>query len=143
MAQIPATVPGTGASTATRIGKDARLKGTLRFKSSLRFSGYLEGVVESSGYFYVDKGAVVKADVYAQDLVLAGEIHGNIHVTGGVDLLQGSRIYGNIKSSRLRIADGVVFEGKCEMIKSVEGVDVFSSSLKDLRRSIRLSEEEI
>jgi len=129
-------------NAATRIGRDARLKGVLHFKTSLRIAGQFEGTIESEGNLYIEKTAVLKANVFAKDLVLAGEIHGNVEASGGVDLLQGSKIYGNIKSSRLRMADGVTFEGKCEMIRNPENFDVFASTLKDLRRSIRLSEDE-
>ena len=59
-----------------------------------------------------------------------------------VEMLATSKIYGNVKSAKIRIADGVVFEGKCEMIRNVENFDVFSTVLKDLRRTIQLSDEE-
>jgi cytoskeletal protein CcmA (bactofilin family) len=33
-------------------------------------------------------------------------------------MLATGQVYGNIRTAKLNIADGVVFEGKCEMIKA-------------------------
>ena len=129
-------------SIATRIGKDAHLKGNLKFSSSLKICGGFEGNIDAGGFLYIEEGAIVKADIVAQDVIIAGEVHGNIEARSMVEMLPTSRIYGNVRTSKIRIADGVVFEGKCEMIRNVEGIDVFSTLLKDLRRSIRLAEEE-
>lgn len=127
---------------STRLGKDARLKGNLKFSASLRVCGSFEGAIEAGGFLLIEEGAVVKADVVAQEVIVAGEVHGNIEARSMVEMLPSGKIYGNVRTAKLRIADGVVFEGKCEMIRNVEGVDVFSSVLKDLRRSISLAEEE-
>ncbi len=127
---------------ATRIGKDAQLKGTLRFSSNLKISGRFEGTIDAKGFLFIEEGALIKAEVLAEEVVIAGEVHGNVEAKRGIELLPGSHVYGNLKAATLRIADGVIFEGKCEMIRNVEEIDVFSSVLKDLRRSIRLSDEE-
>jgi cytoskeletal protein CcmA (bactofilin family) len=34
-----------------------------------------------------------------------------------LEMLATARVYGNVRTSKLRIADGVVFEGTCEMIR--------------------------
>ena len=127
---------------ATRLGKDSRLKGNLRFNKSLKICGSFEGNIEASGFLYIEEGAVVKADVIAQDVVVAGEVHGNIEAKSLVEMLPTGKIYGNVRAAKLRIAEGVVFEGKCEMIRNVEGIDVFSTVLKDLRRAIQMADEE-
>jgi cytoskeletal protein CcmA (bactofilin family) len=127
---------------ATRLGKDSRLKGNLRFSKSLKICGSFEGNIDSTGFLYIEEGAVVKADVIAQDVVVAGEVHGNIEAKALVEMLPTGKIYGNVRAAKLRIAEGVVFEGKCEMIRNVEGIDVFSTVLKDLRRAIQMADEE-
>jgi cytoskeletal protein CcmA (bactofilin family) len=34
------------------------------------------------------------------------------------------KLYGNIRTAKLKIADGVVFEGNCEMIKEQKRADL-------------------
>jgi cytoskeletal protein CcmA (bactofilin family) len=49
-----------------------------------------------------------------------GAVHGNIEATDRLEIHENGKLYGNIRTAKLKIADGVVFEGKCEMIKAAE-----------------------
>jgi cytoskeletal protein CcmA (bactofilin family) len=50
-------------------------------------------------------------------------------------MLPSGKIYGNVRTAKLRIADGVVFEGKCEMLRNSEAIDVFSAPVEQLKES--------
>lgn len=128
---------GKGPRTATRIGTGTFLKGKLRFRDSLRVSGTFEGEIESEGLLYVDENAVVRADVRARSIVIAGTLRGNAHATERVEMLPAAKIYGNVRTARVRIGEGVVFEGKCEMIKNVNAVDIFAVPANQLRKSVK------
>lgn len=123
--------------TATRLGKNAALKGTLRFRDSVRISGRFEGEIISDGFLYVEDGAEVQADIRVGSTVIAGVVRGNIHATDSLEMLPTGKIYGNVKAAKLRIADGVVFEGKCEMIKNANSVDIFSAPPHQLKSSVQ------
>jgi len=129
-------------NVATRVGSDAILKGTIRFRTAARIAGQLEGTVEAGAFFLVEEGSVIRAQVHATDMVVAGEIHGDIDATGMVELLPSARVHGNIRSSRIRICDGVVFEGRCEMVRNKNEIDLFSANIHDLRKAIHQAEEE-
>lgn len=122
--------------TVTRLGRGTSLKGTLRFTQSVTIQGDFEGEIAATGFLYIEEQAVVHADIKAGSVVVAGEVHGNIHATGTLDMLSTGRIYGNVKAARLRIADGVVFDGKCEMVKDSGGVDIFAAPVDQLKESI-------
>jgi cytoskeletal protein CcmA (bactofilin family) len=123
--------------TATRLGPNTRLKGILRFKESVTISGKFEGQIDSDGYLYIEDGAVVEADVKAQSIIVAGVVRGNIIASEQLEMLPSGKIYGNVKTAKLRIADGVVFEGKCEMIRKAENVDIFGLSVDELKESVQ------
>ncbi|TVQ98953.1 MAG: polymer-forming cytoskeletal family protein [Spirochaetaceae bacterium] len=122
--------------TATRLGRNVSLKGTLRFRDSVRVSGRLEGEIISDGFLYVEEGAEVRADVRVGSAVIAGVVRGNIHAADSLEMLPSGKIYGNVRAAKLRIADGVVFEGKCEMIKNPNSVDIFSAPVDQLKASV-------
>jgi cytoskeletal protein CcmA (bactofilin family) len=44
-------------------------------------------------------------------------------------------VYGNIRTAKLKIADGVVFEGKCEMIRNPQSINVFSGPVEQLKKN--------
>lgn len=122
---------------ATTLGKETVFSGTMRFTSSLKIDGRFEGEIESSGCLYVEEGAYVRANIRVGSVVIGGVVHGNIVATEKLEMLSTGKVYGNVTTSRLKIADGVVFEGKCEMIKDPEEVDIFSSSASKIKGTLQ------
>ncbi|MFW5776913.1 MAG: bactofilin family protein [Spirochaetota bacterium] len=131
------TDTGEAPRIRTRLGADTVLKGTLRFRESVEISGKLEGKIIAEGYLFVRDGAEIRADIRAQNIVVAGTVHGNIEALHRLEILETGRIYGNVRTAQFRVADGVIFEGKCEMIRDADQVDVFSAPIDQIRESIR------
>ncbi|MFP4510600.1 MAG: polymer-forming cytoskeletal protein [Spirochaetaceae bacterium] len=123
--------------TSTRLGVSTQLNGKLKFKDSLRVSGSFEGEIESDGFLYVDSGAVVKADIRARSVVLGGTVRGNVFASDRVEMLPSAKVYGNVRTARVRIGEGVIFEGRCEMIRNASSVDVFAVPANQLRKSVQ------
>ncbi len=121
----------------TRLGTDTVLRGTLRFRESVEISGRLEGKIVAEGYLLVRDGAEIRADIKARDIVVAGTVHGDIEATHRLEILETGQIYGNVRTARFRVADGVVFEGKCEMIRDADQIDVFAAPIDQVRESVR------
>lgn len=101
----------------TVFAKDTEFYGDLSFKKSLQINGYFEGEIVSEGFLVVGEGAVVKANIKARTVIIHGTVHGNIEAADRLEIQSSGKLYGNIRTSKLKIADGVVFEGKCEMVK--------------------------
>ena len=124
---------------STTLGKETVFKGTMKFSESLKIDGNFKGDIESSGFLYIDEGAEVRADIKVRAVVVGGVVHGNITASEKLEMLSTGQVYGNIKTANLRIADGVVFEGKCEMIKSGSDIDIFSDTVEKLKDSVKIS----
>jgi cytoskeletal protein CcmA (bactofilin family) len=122
---------------ATRLGGRTHFNGTLRFREPLRISGRFQGEIVSGGFLYVEEGAVVEANIKAEAVVVAGTVRGNIHATQRLEMLPSGEIHGNVKTSKLRIADGVVFEGKCEMLRNSGDVDIFAGPVPHVKDSVQ------
>jgi cytoskeletal protein CcmA (bactofilin family) len=120
----------------TTLGKETVFRGTMRFKKSLKIDGDFEGRIESSGFLFIEDGAKIKADIKVNSIIVGGIVYGNIIAKERLEMLSTGKVYGNIKTAKLKIADGVVFKGKCEMIKNNEGIDIFKSPLSALKTSL-------
>ncbi len=120
--------------TDSRLGPGTRFNGVLRFSGSVTVAGEYEGEIQASGFLYIRDGASVKANVRAQRIIIGGTVHGNVEAVEEVEMLPGCTVYGNVRSGRVRIADGVIFEGRCEMLRNAESLDIFSAPLEQLRR---------
>ncbi len=120
----------------TVLGTTTRLFGKLNFTEALKIDGYFEGEIESSGVLFVEEGAHVVADIKASTVVIAGKVEGNVIAKEKVEMLETCKLVGNIKTRKLRISDGVSFEGKCEMIKDPDTVDIFSAPVDTLKKTV-------
>lgn len=120
----------------TRLGKDTRLKGTLRFTESVEVSGSFEGKIDADGFLLIVDGADVRADIRARDIIVGGTVHGNIEASHRLDVLATGKIFGNVRTAQFRVADGVIFEGTCEMIRDVDSLDVFAAPLERVREAL-------
>lgn len=105
---------------STVFGKDTEFTGDLSFEKSLQINGSFEGEITSGGYLVIGEGASIKANIKADTVILKGTVHGNIEATRRLEIHPNGALYGNIRTAKLQIADGVIFEGKCEMIKPQE-----------------------
>ena len=130
-------IPKDIEKTAALLGKDASLDGTLRFSKSLRICGRFQGIIDSTGFLNVAAGAEIKANIKAYAAVISGKVIGNIEVEDRLEMTSGSCVCGDVKASKLKIADGVFFEGKCSMIRPGQDIDVFSSNREELKKSLQ------
>ncbi len=122
---------------STTLGKETVFKGKMRFSESLKIDGSFEGDIESPGFLYIEDGAVVKADIKVRAVVVGGVVRGNIEASEKLEMLTTGQVYGNIRTSKLRIADGVIFEGKCEMIKGNSEINLFSAGVETLKEKVK------
>jgi cytoskeletal protein CcmA (bactofilin family) len=126
------------ASQVIVLGTTAVLEGFLRFKETLCIRGKFKGTIGATGSLIVDKGAAVEADyISVSSLTVYGSVSGQVRAVDKVDLLPGSSLKGDITAGRLRIADGVLFEGHCSMLSSEREVDIFSRSLEDIKADLQ------
>lgn len=98
------------------IGKGCKITGTIDVQDgTLRIDGDFEGTVNCPGTLVVGKDGRVRADVKVHSAVIGGTLNGNIDAKEKIELQAGSRLEGDIKTTRLVIDEGVFFEGSCKM----------------------------
>jgi cytoskeletal protein CcmA (bactofilin family) len=120
------------------LGSGTRFNGFLRFKETLCIQGKFNGTIEATGSLIVDKGAVVEVDrVSVSSLIVHGTVIGEIYAMDKVDMLSGAEVRGNVSAVRLRIADGVLFEGQCSMIHGEKETEIFSRSTEEIKAELQ------
>jgi cytoskeletal protein CcmA (bactofilin family) len=122
---------------ATTLGRETNFSGVMQFSTSLKIDGKFQGKIVSPGFLYVEEGAVINADIDVGSVIIGGYVKGNVIAKQNLELLPTGQLFGDIKTSKLKIADGVIFEGKCEMIKNDEGIDIFSARVDDIKKKVK------
>ena len=118
-------------------GPTTAFNGYLKFKETLCIQGRFQGTIEASGALIVDKGAVVETDqISVTSLTVHGTVVGTIYAQDKVDMLTGAEVRGDISAGRLRIADGVIFDGQCSMTGINKDVEIFSRPTEEIKAEL-------
>lgn len=120
----------------TIIGGDAYFHGLLTVKGSLRVDGKVEGDITDAVAVDIGKGGKVKGNISAETLAVAGEVTGDIVVSRHLELLASGRIAGKIRTPKLRIEDGALFDGPCVMASDSKQVSRNSKAGQDEDRPV-------
>ncbi|MCL2231344.1 MAG: polymer-forming cytoskeletal protein [Treponema sp.] len=119
------------------LGKSTSFTGLLKFATTLRIQGNFRGTIDASGDLIVDKEAIVDADhITVSSLTVYGHISGTVHAQDKVDMMSGAKVQGDVSASRLRIADGVLFEGKCKMTNVEKDVEIFHRPTEEIKAEL-------
>lgn len=106
------------------VGNGTVLTGETSFQAMLRIDGHLTGRVSSeSGTLIVGSSGRVDANVAVAAAIISGTVNGDVVASEKLELTRTARVIGNIKTPRLVIEDGAVFEGGCTMLKAKEALD--------------------
>ncbi|MDR0623742.1 MAG: polymer-forming cytoskeletal protein [Treponema sp.] len=120
------------------LGEQTSFNGFLRFKETLRIQGKFQGTIEAAGALIVDKGAVVEADhISVASLTVFGTVIGAVRAVDKIDMLTGAEVHGDLTAARLRIADGVLFEGQCSMTGVDKEVEIFSRPTEEIKAELQ------
>jgi cytoskeletal protein CcmA (bactofilin family) len=100
--------------------KSVEIEGSLRFSGLLNIDGVLTGAIVAKGMLVTGTSAIVTGDVFVENLILSGEVNGNIYATGEVHLNNTARVRGNINYHTLSVVPGAVLEGNSHQFSESE-----------------------
>src|SRR5436190_18599999 len=99
-------------STKNVLNSDVEIKGNLRFAGELTLEGKLEGEISSEGTLQLGDTAVVNGNINVASVIVRGKVTGNIIAKEKVDIKTKAEVFGDVRSSKLVIEEGVTFVGK-------------------------------
>ena len=99
----------------TVIADDILFRGTIKFKSSLKIKGRMEGRIEADGHLIIGQEAVVSADINSRVVTVNGELNGKIKASQKVELMKKSITRGDIITPDISIESGSILNGTCLM----------------------------
>ena len=92
------------------------IRGEVKGSEDLYVDGRIEGTISlSESKLTVGPNAVLAADLTARDVVVQGQVQGNIIAGGRVELRTGCEVIGDVRAMRLAIEDNAIFRGKVDL----------------------------
>ena len=105
-----------GETTPARIGKSVVILGEVKGSEDLIVDGRVEGTVTLiESRLTIGPNADVAADLSARDVLVLGQVHGNVVASGRVELRAGCVMEGDIKALRLAVEDNAIFRGRVDL----------------------------
>jgi cytoskeletal protein CcmA (bactofilin family) len=129
----------TGATTeplgagegATVLGPGTAFEGLLTFRGRAEVEGQLTGEIAGYGLLVLGPDASAKARIEVDELVVAGEIEGDVFARRRVELRAGGCIRGDVETPRLVIAEGGRLLGRCTTGPAAGGLGGASGGSSD------------
>jgi cytoskeletal protein CcmA (bactofilin family) len=110
---------------AAVIGKSVQIRGEVKGSEDLMVDGYVEGTITLiESRLTIGPNARVAANVSARDVILLGQLNGNVSATGRVELRDGCNLVGDISAARLMIEESAGFRGKVEPLQAEKTASV-------------------
>ena len=98
----------------TVIGKDAFIKGELRSSTDMLIEGKVEGEIHGTRVIVGESGDV-QARIEAQVLTVRGTVRGDCDASKKVEITATGKVFGNIASRAIVVAEGATFRGVSKM----------------------------
>ncbi|MGD0547784.1 MAG: polymer-forming cytoskeletal protein [Terracidiphilus sp.] len=103
-----------------RIGKTIVICGEVKGSEDLIVDGRVEGTVNlSESRLTIGSNANVAANLSAKDILVLGQVKGNLSASGRVELRAGCLVEGDIRALRLAVEDNAIFRGKVDLTQAV------------------------
>jgi len=113
---------GDGRWSLGRIGafldEDSEIEGRYTCSGTVVFDAKFSGEITSRDTLIIGERGVVHANVQAVNLVVRGELVGDVSASARVELKSTARVTGNIEAPVVVMEEGAMHEGHCHMAKA-------------------------
>ena len=128
-------------SEATVVAKGTVIRGEVDVKCKLHIDGKVEGSVISNSTVTIGTTGEVKGSVFAESLVVSGELLGNADCKN-VEILANGKVIGDILSSNLVLESKSHFEGTSKIrIEDSANNKNFKNSILSTKVGVKVAEK--
>ena len=118
-------------SSSNTISKDTSIDGNVETTGNLRIEGKVKGNIRARSKVVLGNSGEVEGKVFAQTADIEGTIKGTVQVEGMLTLKSTANIKGDIKTGKLAMEAGAMFDGKCKMGSFKNPVDLKSEQVPE------------
>ena len=102
------------------INEGTRITGDLVAQGDVRIDGHLKGDVNTRARLAIGASGYVEGQLNGSMVDIAGEVKGDVVVSGVLTLRNTARVRGDLTVSKLVIEEGAMFSGQCTMTDMVK-----------------------
>jgi cytoskeletal protein CcmA (bactofilin family) len=102
-------------TTDTLIGEGSIFEGKIRSEASVRIEGQITGDIDCLGDVLVGERGIVKSNIIARNVIIAGSVYGNVGTKGKLTITTTGKLHGNSNAASFIIEEGGLFQGSSMM----------------------------
>ena len=115
MSSVPVRMPEPEPRNAVTMGRTVRVVGQIITKEDLYIDGDVEGAIESEdNKITIGPNGRVQADIRACDVIIFGQVQGNVEASNKIDLRKDSKLVGAITAPRISVEEGALLKGQID-----------------------------
>ncbi len=118
---------GKAADSTSLLSKNVKIEGEIRGEENLHVEGHFKGVIKLNGDIFVGNSGIVEADVEANNVVIQGQIRGNVLARRQLEIKPTGKLVGDCTAQSIDIKEGALFEGRSRMLKSSDAASTPST----------------
>ena len=99
-------------------GEGSEIEGKYSFSGTVMVNGKFSGEINSNDTLIIGEKAVVNANIRAGQVLISGEVIGNVTAAERIELRGQAKVFGDVEAPVIVLEDGVLFEGHCRMTRS-------------------------
>jgi len=109
---------GNATGTTSLLSKEVKIEGDIQGSENLQVEGRFKGTIKLAGDVFVGPTGVVDADIEADNVVIQGQINGNVLARKQLQIQSSGKLLGDCTAQSIDIKEGALFEGRSKMIRS-------------------------
>ena len=107
----------TASGTTSLLSKEVKIEGDIQGSENLQVEGKFKGSIKLTGDIFVGPTGVIEADVEADNVVIQGQLSGNVTARKQLQIQSSGKLVGDCSAQSIDIKEGALFEGRSKMIR--------------------------
>jgi cytoskeletal protein CcmA (bactofilin family) len=109
---------GNATGSTSLLSKEVKMEGEIQGSENLQVEGRFKGTIKLAGDLYIGPTGVVDADIEADNIIIQGQINGNVLARKQLQIQSSGKLLGDCTAQSIDIKEGALFEGRSKMIRS-------------------------
>lgn len=136
-------MPSASPHSLNTLVKGTTVEGTITCESDIRIDGTVKGSLECKAKVIIGPQGLVDGDVICQNAMIEGRFEGTLRVAELLNVRETAQVNGDIKTNKLIVQSGAIFNVACKMgaQASSNGLSSSPSSAKNIVKSGKKASE--
>ena len=109
---------GKATGSTSLLSRKVKIEGEIQGNEDLHVEGHFKGSIKITGDIFIGPTGIVEADIEADNVIVQGQISGNVLARKQLQLQSSGRLLGDCAALTIDIKEGAIFEGRSKMIRS-------------------------